>query len=80
MSEQKGAVKHNFLNLGDTETGEVISKALGDRIILSGSAGAKHFIEGMTSSLEGEEKGRAVSLLSGIIAKEQHDINQKKKK
>lgn len=34
----------------------------------------------MTSSLKGEEKGRAVSLLSGMIAKGQYDLEQKKKR
>ena len=78
MSEQKRAIKENFLNLGDTEDGIIINEALRGRIILPGGGGAKHFIKGMTSSLEGEEEGRAVSLLSGMIAKGQHDIEQKK--
>ncbi len=80
MSEQKRAISKNFSNLGDTEDGTTINEALRDRIILSGGEGAKHFIEGMTSSLKGEEKGRAVSLLSGMIAKGKHDLEQKKKR
>ena len=80
MSEQKRAVRENFLRLGDTESGSIIKEALTDRIILSGVEGAKHFIEGMTLSLKGKEKGRAVSLLSGMIAKEKYDLEQKKKR
>jgi hypothetical protein len=80
MSEQKRAVRENFLNLGDTENGAIINEALRDRIILPEGGGAKHFIDGMTSTLEGDKKVRAVSLLSGMIAKGQHDLEQKKRR
>lgn len=68
------------MNLGDTEDGTTINEALRGRIILPEGGGAKHFIDGMTSILEGDKKVRAVSLLSGMIAKGQHDLEQKKKR
>lgn len=78
---EKRAIRQNFKNLHDNANGSVLLRALTSSIILSGDEGIQKFIDDHTSGIKNDgDRGRAVSLLSGIIAAAKYDLSLKRKK